>query len=103
MIACSKACRATPPQYLFFLYCLSLFDIDRTEMSVQRNEAISMIDQHAISIDAEIICEDYNAVICRLDRILLNYRQIKANVILLINHFSLIEISSMICKRCFDL
>jgi hypothetical protein len=103
VITASQTCGTASTQDLLLLDLLTDFDADGTEVAIKRQKPAAVINHHAIAVNAKIVCIDDHAVIRGFDGILLHHRQIEADVILLIDCFSLVKISAVIREERFHL
>src|SRR5262245_56731838 len=92
MIPSGQASSSTPAQHILLLQLLANLHTDRAQMSVQRSQPTSVIDQHGIAVDAKIVCQHDHTVVRSLDGILLGYGEIETDVVLPVDFLTLVDI-----------
>lgn len=78
-------------------------DADRAQVTAQRLQATTVIDDDSVAVDSEKARQDNHTVIRGDDRSVRGRSEVKTDVVLMIDHLAAVEISAMIRKRCFDL
>ena len=68
MVASRQACCAAAPELPSLFHAIARLHIDGREMRAQRLDSESMVDDHAVAVDAEIGGEQHDAVVGRDDR-----------------------------------
>ena len=103
VIASRHSGHAALAHYLAPLHHVAFMHIDMAQMTVDCLQPVAMIDDDAVAIDAERSRIDHPAIIGCFDADVLGDREIVAEMNLLIDLLSLIDIVPHVGKRCFSL
>ena len=102
VIACSEPGFASFANDLALFELIADFDIDGTQMAIEREQAQAMVNDHGIAVDAEIAHERDCAAIGRLCGIVFGDRKIVAEMVRGIDRFVVIDVGAGVGEVCFD-